>query len=100
VEPSEEFERRGNDIYSEIDIPIYIAVLGGEVAVNTPYGEVTLKIPKSTEGGSIFRIREKGMPILGRQEEKGDLYVKVNLDVPKRLSRKEKKLWEELGETS
>lgn len=100
VEPSEEFERRGNDIYSEIEIPIYIAVLGGEVAVNTPYGEVTLKVPKSTEGGSIFRIRDKGMPILGRQEERGDLYVKVNLDVPKRLSRKEKKLWEELRKTS
>lgn len=96
VEPSEAFERRGNDLYSEMDIPIHMAVLGGETKVNTPYGKVTLKIPKSTEGGSIFRIKEKGMPILGRDDQKGDLYVKVNLEVPKKLSRKEKRLWEEL----
>jgi molecular chaperone DnaJ len=96
VEPSEEFERRGNDLYSEVEIPIYMAVLGGETKVNTPYGKVKLKIPKGTEGGSIFRIKEKGMSVLGREDEKGDLYVKTNLEVPKRISRKEKKLWEEL----
>ena len=100
VEPSKQFERRGNDIYTEEDIPIYTAVLGGETKVNTPYGKVTLKIPKSTEGGSIFRIRDKGMPVLGRENEKGDMYVKVNLIVPKKLSRKEKKLWEEMKEIS
>jgi molecular chaperone DnaJ len=100
VEPSEEFERRGNDIYSEKDIPIHKAVLGGETMVNTPYGEVKLKIPKSTESGSIFRIKDKGMPILGREDEKGDLYVKVNLAVPKRLSREEKKLWQKLEDIS
>jgi molecular chaperone DnaJ len=100
VEPSEEFERRGNDIYSEEDIPAYMAVLGGEAKVNTPYGEVTLRIPKGTEVGSIFRIRDKGMPILGEEDEKGDLYVKVNIEVPKRLSRKEKRLWEELKNIS
>jgi molecular chaperone DnaJ len=100
VEPSEEFERRGHDMYSEIDIPIHMAVLGGEIGVNTPYGEVKLKIPKATEGGSIFRIRHKGMSVLGREGEKGDLYVKVNLEVPKRLSREEKRLWEELRKSS
>jgi molecular chaperone DnaJ len=100
VEPSQEFERRGNDLYSEVDIPIYMAVLGGETKVNTPYGKVTLKIPKATEGGSIFRIKDKGMPILGREDEKGNLYVKANLEVPRKLSRKEKKLWEELEEIS
>ena len=100
VEPSEKFERRGSDIYSETDIPIYTAVLGGEVKVDTPYGKVNLKIPKSTEGGSIFRIKNKGMPVLGSENEKGNLYVKVNLDVPTRLSREEKKLWEQLKSTS
>lgn len=100
VEPSEEFERRGNDIYSEASIPIYKAVLGGEVYVNTPYGEVKLKIPKATEGGTIFRIKDKGMPILGKEDQKGDLYVKVDLEVPQRLSRKERKLWEELEKSS
>lgn len=100
VEPSEEFERRGNDLYSETAIPIHMAVLGGETKVNTPHGKVKLKIPKATEGGSIFRIRDKGMPVLGSEDERGDLYVKTILDVPKRLSRKEKKLWEELENIS
>jgi molecular chaperone DnaJ len=100
VEPSEEFERRGNDLYSETNIPIYMGVLGGETEVNTPYGEVMLKIPKATEGGSIFRVRDKGMPVLGREDEKGDLYVKTNFEIPKRLSRKERKLWEELKSSS
>jgi molecular chaperone DnaJ len=96
VEPSKEFERRGNDVYSEMNIPIYTAVLGGKIDVSTPYGKVALKIPKSTESGSIFRIKDEGMPILGNNDQRGDLYIKVNLDIPKRLSRKEKKLWEEL----
>jgi molecular chaperone DnaJ len=100
VEPSEKFERRGNDIYSESNIPIYKAVLGGEIDVETPYGDVKLKIPKATEGGTIFRIKDKGMPVLGKEDQKGDLYVKVNLDVPQRLSRKERKLWEELEQNS
>ena len=100
VEPSKEFERRGNDIYSEVSVPIYTAVLGGGVKVNTPYGEVKLKIPKSTIGGSIFRIKDKGMPVLGREEEKGDLYVKINLEIPRKLSREEKKLWEKLEKIS
>ena len=96
VEPSKEFERRGNDIYTETNIPIHTAVLGGETKVNTPYGEVNLKIPKSTEGDTIFKIKDKGMPVLGSENQKGDMYVKVNLDVPTRLSRAEKKLWEQL----
>ncbi len=95
VEPSVEFERRGNDIYSTMDIPIYVAVLGGNIKVNTPYGKVTLKIPKGTESGTIFKIKEKGMPMLGKPEYKGDLYVRVDLEVPRKLSKKEKKLWEQ-----
>lgn len=100
VEPSREFERRGSDLYSRTDIPIPTAVLGGNVDVNTPYGEVKLKIPKGTDSGSIFKIKEKGVPILGRDDEKGDLYVRVDLEIPKRLSRKEKELWEELDTAS
>ncbi len=97
VEPSREFERRGSDIYTKEGIKIHVAVLGGNIKVNTPYGKVTLKIPKGTESGSIFRIREKGVPILGKDGMKGDLYVRIELEIPKKLSRSEKKLWEELG---
>lgn len=96
VEPSVKFERRGFDIYSKVDIPIYLAVLGGEIKVDTPYGKVTLRIPKGSRSGEVFRIKEKGVPVIGREGQKGDLYVKANIDIPKKLSRKEKKLWEEL----
>jgi len=100
VEPSKGFERRGSDIYSRVEVPIYVAVLGGDIKVDTPYGKVTLKIPKGTDSGSIFRIREKGVPVLGKEDQKGNLYVRVDLEIPRRLSRKEKKLWEELSTES
>ena len=98
VEPSKKFERRGSDVYSSMDIPIHTAVLGDTITVDTPYGTVKLKIPSGTESGSIFRIKGSGMPVIGREGSKGDLYVRVELEVPKKLSKEEKKLWEQLRE--
>lgn len=97
VEPSKEFERRGSDIYSEEEIPVYTAVLGGNIEVNTIYGEVKLKIPQGTQPNTVFRLEDKGAPVLGREGRKGDHYVKVKVNIPSRLSRKERKMWEELG---
>lgn len=96
VEPSAKFERRGSDLYSTENIPVYVAVLGGTIDVETIYGDVDLKIPSGTQSGTIFRIKDKGAPVIGRESEQGDLYVKVNVDIPKRVSRKERKLWEEM----
>jgi len=97
VEASDLFERRGNDIYSEVGIDIPLAVLGGSIEVETVAGSVKLKIPKGTQSGTIFRIKGKGAYILNGDGKRGDHYVRVNLDVPTRLGRKEKQLWEELG---
>ena len=98
VEPSEKFDRRGNDLYSVESIPIHTAVLGGTVEVETIDGKVKLKIPAGTQPGTIFKIKGKGAPILRKENARGDLYVKVNVDIPKRLKKEEKKLWEELSE--
>ncbi|MBP8979374.1 molecular chaperone DnaJ [Candidatus Dojkabacteria bacterium] len=97
VETSIEFERRGNDIYSETSIPVYTAVLGGVISVSTIFEDVKLKIPKGTQSSTIFKIKGKGAYILGSQDSRGDHYVRVNIDIPTRLSREEKKLWEELS---
>lgn len=97
VESSYEFERRGNDIYSETSIPVYTGVLGGVITISTIFEDVKLKIPKGTQSGTIFKIKSKGAHILGSEKGRGDHYVRVNIDIPVRLSRKEKKLWEELA---
>src|SRR5690348_11265981 len=98
VEPHEKFERRENDIYSNEDISVYNAVLGDTVSVDTVDGKVKLKIPAGTQSGTIFRIKDKGVHIIGNAntDKRGDHYVKINVEIPKKLNAKEKKLWEEL----
>lgn len=100
VEPHEIFERRGDDIYSEVSIPIHTAVLGDEVYVDTIDGDVKLKIPSGTPAGTVFKIKQKGSLIVGKEGSRGDQYVKVDLEVPKKLSRDEKKMWQKLRDVS
>ena len=86
-------------MYSVESIPVHTAVLGGTIDVETIDGNVKLKIPSGTQPGTIFKIKGKGSPILRKENTRGDLYVKVDVDIPKRLSREEKRLWEELSNT-
>lgn len=96
VEPHEKFERRGNDIYSTENISVYTAVLGGNIDVETVEGNVKLKIPNGTQSETVFRIKGKGSPVLGNADKRGDHYVKINVEIPTKLSREEKKLWSKL----
>jgi molecular chaperone DnaJ len=96
VELHETFERNGNDIYDSIDISVDTAVLGDEIMVETVLGPVKLKIPSGTQPGSVFRIKDKGAPIIGREGQRGDHYVRVDILIPKKLNKKQKKAWEEL----
>lgn len=97
VEPHENFERRGFDIYATEEISVYSAVLGDTLEVETVQGKVKLKIPQGTQSGTVFMLKDKGAPVIGREGENGDHYVKVNVDIPRKLSKNEKKLWEELS---
>lgn len=97
VLPHATFERKGDDLYCEAPVDLYTAVLGGESEVPTLNGQVRLKIPAGTQGGRSFRLRGKGMPLLNNPKTRGDLYVKIRIVVPKRISRKERALFEELG---
>lgn len=91
VLPSRNFRRRGDDIYSEIDLDIPAAVLGGTVEVPTLTDPVKLKIPPGTQSGTEFRLKGLGVP------SRGDQYVRVNLKTPTKLSGQERDLWEKLA---
>lgn len=89
------FLREGADIFSEINLTIPQIVLGDIVPVKTVWGEVKLKVPAGTEPGSLIKVKDQGMPSL-RGAGKGDHYVRVKLEVPKKLSTEEKGLYEKL----
>jgi curved DNA-binding protein len=77
-----EYERVGNDLYKNIDIPLKTALFGGKIKVPTLEKEITLKIPKNTKNNQKFRV--KGMGVLDRKtKEKGDLYLRANITLPK-----------------
>ncbi len=95
VRPHDRFERRGDDLYAEVEVPLTDAVLGGEIEVPTMKGKVMLKVPPLTQNGRIFRLNGQGMPHLDGKG-KGDLFARVKVHLPEKLSEREKKLFEEL----
>lgn len=90
------FTREGDDIYAKMSIPFSVAALGGEVEVSTIDGKATLKIPPGTQSNTIFRMRGKGIPYL-HNHGSGDENIEVVIDVPKSLSKKQKKLLEDFA---
>jgi molecular chaperone DnaJ len=98
VKPDKRFERSGSDIITSEPISITQAVLGDTVQVETIHGAVKLKIPGGTQPMTKFKLRGKGVPHL-QSSGKGDHIVIADIKIPKKLSRKEKKLFEELQES-
>jgi len=90
------FERKGDDIYLVRDISLATAALGGEIEIPTIEGKnILLKIPAGTESGKMFRISGKGVSRFGSYG-RGNMYVEVNIAVPKKLTKKQKELLEDL----
>lgn len=96
VRPHKIFERRGQDLWLEIPITFNQAALGDEIIVPTLEEKVSYKIPQGTQPGTVFRLRGKGIKSV-RSNRKGDLYVKVSLEVPTKLNKKQKKAIENMG---
>jgi DnaJ-class molecular chaperone len=90
VLPHHRFERKGDDLHADVDVPLLDAVLGGEVTVSTIDGRVALRIPELTQNGRQFRLGGKGMPVLGSGNQRGDLYVKARVQLPAKLTPEEK----------
>lgn len=85
------YERKGQDVYTTINIPFSVAVLGGEAIVPTLYGNVMCKIKPGTQSGTRIRLKGKGIVSMKNQNERGDQYVTVQIQVPKNLSEEAKK---------
>jgi len=92
------FERKGRDVYVKVPLPVTTAVLGGEVEVPTISGKpVRLKIPALTQNGQVFRLKGYGMPAVGKSEEKGDAYARVEILLPSQLTPEERTHYEALA---
>lgn len=95
LQPHPFFERKGDDLHTDVPIPLTVAVLGGEVEVPTLKGKVVLKVPPETQNGRTFRLAGLGMPRLG-SSAKGELYARVKVVLPTQLTPQEKALFERL----
>jgi len=95
--PDPVFQRKGEDLYTEVPVSIYTLVLGGEIAVPTMTGTIDLKVPAHSANGRTLRVPGKGMPKLNRSGH-GDLYVKLVAEIPKTLSDRERELFRELAD--
>jgi len=96
VLPHQRFERVNDDLVESVSIPLYTAILGGEVRVPTLTGQVALTVPAGTQTGSQFRLRGKGMPKVGATDQRGDLLAKAVIEVPTDLTDRERELFAEL----
>lgn len=89
IKPHDVFERDGHDLHCDMPLAFATAALGGEITVPTLEGRASVKIPAGTQNGTTFRLRGKGMKVLGSSHN-GDLYVHVQIAVPARLNAEQK----------
>jgi curved DNA-binding protein len=90
-----DFSVEGSDLVHEVKIAPWQAVLGDQLMVPTLEGNARLKLPSGTQGGQRFRLRERGLP--GVSGQRGDLYVVVQISLPKKLTEREREIWEQLA---
>jgi len=95
VPEDKKFERQNNDLHTTASVSVFTAILGGEAEVETLEGKIKLNIPAGTQSEQVFRLAGRGMPHLKNPKEKGDLYVKLKIQIPKYLSAKQRELLDE-----
>lgn len=101
LQPHVEFERKGADLHVKVALPVTTAVLGGEADVRSLTGKpVRLRVPPLTQNGQVFRLKGYGMPVVGRTGETGDLYARVQVELPTTLSDEEREHYEALARLS
>jgi curved DNA-binding protein len=96
--PHAHYERRQNDLYMTVPVALYISILGGTIKIKTLKGMVNLKVPPETENGRILKMSGLGMPFFGMKDRYGDLFAKVEIQIPRNLSSDERKLFGRLQE--
>jgi len=97
IKEHEVFEREGENLFCEVPVSFVSAALGGEIAVPTLDGRASVKIPQGTQSGTLFKMRARGMPVLN-SSQRGDLMVRVIVEVPTKLNGEQRRKLEELAE--
>ncbi|HEX9925809.1 MAG TPA: J domain-containing protein [Anaerolineae bacterium] len=98
VLPDPVLRRENDDLHLDLPVDLYTAVLGGEATVPTFRGKIKLKIPPETQSGRVFRLKGQGMPRMQEPDERGELYVKILIQLPENLTDEEFALFEELAD--
>lgn len=98
ISPHPQYELKGQDIHTDVPLPLYTAILGGKLTVPTPATTLSMNIPAGTDSGKVFRLKGKGMPAYDHKGTPGDLYIKTVIHIPKNLSAKEKELFQQLSQ--
>jgi DnaJ-class molecular chaperone len=98
VRAHDRFERKGDDLYVDVEVPLTTPVLGGEVEVQGMNKKVALRLPPGTQNGQNFRLTGLGMPKLGSPDKRGDLYARVKVRLPKDTDEAQRLLFEQLKE--
>ena len=98
VLPHTRFEREGDDLKTTVPVDLYMALLGGKLNVPGIDKAVELTIPAETNNGKVFRLRGLGMPNIKNPAQRGNLYVTVEVSLPKNLNAEEKRLYQQLKE--
>ncbi len=97
VAPDPIYERKGEDLYIDVDLDLYSAILGCETRIKTFAGDVMLTIPPGSQPGQSFRLKGRGMPKLQKPSQYGDLYARLQIELPRRLSDQERDLFQQLA---
>jgi molecular chaperone DnaJ len=98
VPPHPAFHRDGDDLYLDVGVPYHVMTMGGSFKVDGPSGELTVEVSAGTPSGSLVPFRGKGMPSVNGRA-RGTLYVRTTVEVPRKLSKEQKKIVTELGRT-
>ncbi|MBC8315729.1 MAG: J domain-containing protein [Bacteroidetes bacterium] len=91
------FTRKKNDLHCDVNVPLYTAVLGGKRAIKSMKGTMNITIPKESQNGRVLRLKKLGMPVFGKKDEYGDLYIHIIVEIPQKLSDEERSLFKKLA---
>ena len=97
IDNHSKFKRDNNNLLTNVDIDLYLAVLGGEITLDTFDGKVKLKVKPENQNGTKIKLKGKGFPVYKKEGEFGDLYIIYNVMLPTKLTEKEKELFKQLS---